>query len=256
MKIRSIVINLVILMVAFSTQAFAYFSNNHLIEVVYNGTTAERAVDLGDISTLSLDNHTTDYQLSSAGSINLTALQASSWSDLRIGYFAYNTAGKEYFATTQQTTPTIISGSRTGFTGAYSSVVNTYYNSQLGGSTHQIVDALPTNLNAYVKKMDASGSVKGQYAGFNKDATAGESNLSALGTTGYVDMYLYQWDLVTANAGPDATSPYVGILRLMADGSTVLLHQEAVPIPASFLIFGSSLFGLFGLKRKNVQAEA
>ena len=54
-----------------------------------------------------------------------------------------------------------------GFGGAYSATATTYYRNQLGGATSQIVDASPSNVNSYVKKMDQT-NVPGAYAAFNK----------------------------------------------------------------------------------------
>lgn len=252
MKLRFITVLTIVLMTALSSQAFAYFANNDLIEVVYNGTTAERAIDLGSLTTLNLSALTSPLTLSGANSINLSALQASSWSQLNVGFFAYSgSTYQEYFATTQNTTPAIVSSSRTAFANAYSSVAGLY-----GGSGTQIVDASTSSPNTYVKKMDSNGTTPGYYAGFNNESQnglIGEANLAALDTGGSVSMYLYHFNIVTAVNGVLGT-PYSAILTLNANGSTVA--QAVTPIPASILLFGSGLLGLVGLKRKSSEIAA
>jgi hypothetical protein len=252
MKTRLITLLTIVLMTALSSQAFAYFENNHLIEVVYNGTTAERAIDLGDLSTLSLDDIASRVTLTGAGSINLAALGASSWSQLKVGLFAYSGSSyQEYFANTLTTNPGINTANRTGFGNAYSSVANTYYRTTLGGTTSQIVDGLPTNSNSYRAKMNQTGTNPGGYAAFNHAPATGEASLAALDTGGSVTMYLYHFNLVTAV--PGANADYMGKLTLLADGSTV---ADATPIPASLLLFGSGLLGLVGLKKKGAEITA
>ena len=257
MKSSFITILAVVLMTALSSQAFAYFSNNDLIEVVYNGTTAERAIDLGNLATLNLDTIASSLTLAGADSINLSALQASSWSDLKVGFFAYSgSTYQEYFATTATTAPVINTAARTSFSNAYSSTVGTYYGTQLGGTTNQIVDASPSNVNSYVKKMDSNGTAPGYFAGFNTAASSlGEASLAALDNGGSVTMYLYHFNLVSAAPGANGT-PYSGILTLNANGSTVAESTAATPIPASILLFGSGLLGLVGLKKKGAETAA
>ncbi len=254
MKLLFIIVPTIVLMTAISSQAFAYFENNHLIEVVYNGTTAERAIDLGDLTTLGLDTLSSNpLTLAGANSINLSALQASSWSNLSVGFFAYSgssgsTPHQEYFATTQNVRPSINNTFLIAFSNAYNFVANTYYRTNLNGVTNQIVDADPGNSDSYRAKMDQNGTAPGAFGGLNRVSQIGEANLAALDTGASVTMYLYHFNIATVAPGANGT-PYSAILTLYANGSTVA-EATATPIPASIRLFGSGLLGLIGFRKK------
>ena len=237
----------IVLMTALSSQAFAYFTTNDLIAVVYNQTN-EEAIDLGSITNVNIDTLASPLTLAAAGSINLAGLQATSYSQLQIGLFAFSGMGtlQEYFATTQTTAPALNSKLILSFSSAFTNV--TGYYSGLG--TSSIEYGAPTNRNSYFKQMDGNGNSPGFYAGLNTAASStGESSLAALDTGGSVAMYLYHFNV--ASAAPGANTPYYSILQINSDGSIVAEAAPATtPIPASILLFGSGLFGLLGIRRK------
>jgi hypothetical protein len=252
-NIKKIMIHLVILLVVFSTQAFA-FATGDLILSVYNNTatTPEIGIDLGSLSSLNLNN-TVAVTL---GNINLSALGTSSWSDLNAGIFAYTSTASSttaYFATTTNGTPSIKTGSLTSFTNDANLVTN-YYQTQSGGTSTTPALAT-TNHNTYYYTMDTHGTVEGAYGGYNKDiADNPEANLANGDSGTSTTLYLYEFLSNTAVAGANG-NPYVAMIDIMSNGNIVLdANASTVPIPAAFLLFGSGLLGLIGLKRKQIAA--
>lgn len=255
---------LFVLLMAGATQSLAYFDSQSLIQVVYNAKTSiEFATDLGTIGSSTLPS---DYQggsnltLASAGTITTSLFGATSWSDLSVGYFGYDSSTKTYyFASTAATAPGANYNQRQNYFNTWD-VVAGNYNSY--GTQSVLFDT--TDSSSYYYSMDQFGNAPGSYANLTRSQATGESVLTALATTGYTDMYLYAYTFNTTTqsavlqSGPDASSPYIAILRLYADGSTALLAAEpsAVPIPASLLLFGSGLLGFFGLKRKDIVIAA
>lgn len=74
-------------------------------------------------------------------------------------------------------------------------------------------------------------------------------NLGTMAANGYVDMYLFYFP--NGNVRDTAHLP-VATLRLLPNGQTIINPQAApVPVPASALIFGSGILGLFGLRRRS-----
>jgi hypothetical protein len=127
------------------------------------------------------------------------------------------------------------------------------------------VVAAPIALNArsYYSQMNASGQTNGTY-GVVIETNFGEGKLAALDAGGYVDMYLYHFGTDLENyfatfdeyylnvLQPNSDGSNYAVLRLSADGSTILnpTSSSEVPLPGTMLLFGSSLLGLFGIRRK------
>lgn len=248
-----------IMLVAWATQSFAYFDSSSLVMVVYDSeTSVEVATDLGTIGTDITRDYTGDpLQLAAAGTITTDLLGGGSWSDLNLGYVSYTSGTVSqrtyYFATTSTTAPGMQTAAKSNFQSGWSSLTG-YYDDL--GSTRQVVGST-SSLNSYTIKMNSGNTSPGAYANLNGDAANGETTLAALATVGYVDMYLYQYsNSGVLNTGSDSETPYIAILRLMADGSVWLMSVESttVPIPASLLLFGTGLLGFFGLRRKEAIA--
>jgi hypothetical protein len=255
-KVSSLFLISMFMVMTLCSQASAYFDVDHLIQVVYNAGTIERATDLGVIGgSIALDYHGAAQTLAAAGTIDPSAFGVENgWADLSVAYFAWNDTDPNrigYFATTVNTDQGANKTPFTNFRTSAARVKDTY--SALGGPT---VNSSASADNGYNMKMNQGGSVPGAYGAFNKSPETGEASLADLLTIGYVDMYLYKYTVgtvVSLVSGPDATTDYIAIIRLFADGSTKLMDSNpaAVPIPASFLLFGSGILGMFGLKRKN-----
>ncbi len=236
-----------------AASASAYFDSGTLTQVVYqeidalNYGTVEYGTDLGNVKTFDVST-ASNYLAAPAGSVTKGSLN---WSDLRLAYFASNydgTASGFYFATTS----TIATGASTAQINPFNAAADAIDWHYSNGGT-QTVLSTPADLNSYDTAMNGSSKGPGQYAGLNSPAPAlGEANLGALDTQNYVDMYLYKvgydggWKMIPGN-GTD----YVAKLQFNADGSTIINPTSSpVPVPASVLLFGSGLLGLFGFRRK------
>ena len=230
------------LFVGLAGQAAA-FDNNDLTMVVYNESDNNVVVNLGDLTTMDFSG--TDVLLTTAGTVNLSQFGAGiGWNDLSVGYFGIGTTGSynAWFATTSETAPGISIPSLSSFQDT-AGALYTYF----GDSP--VFTGLANATSSYDIKMNSASTAPGYYAGLNQDQPHGEAYLTALDTVGYLDMYLYHYSIMTLDTGVDADTPYSGVLRLYADGSSVL-NPSAVPIPGSLLLLGSGLLGLFGIRRK------
>jgi hypothetical protein len=203
------------LLFAIPGQAMAAFENNHLVQVVYNESANEAGIDLGDLGTIDFSG--ADVLLAPAGTVPWASLLA--FSSLSVGYFgADTTTYHNWFATTQTSAPTINAGGFSNFQNQGQLVQGVYDSIDVGGVATQSASANPS----YDGNMNDGSAAPGSYAGFNTDWQDGETSLSLLSSQGYVDMYLYHYDVITLDKGPDTSTDYTGILRILADGSTVL----------------------------------
>lgn len=240
MRKFSVVLLAAVLVLVVAGQAMAAFENNHLVQVVHNSTDKEFGADLGDLGTIDFSG--THVLLAPAGSVNFAAL--GSFSDLSVGFFGADTVGfHNWIATTVTTVPAI----------STSQLLNFENGAQGVQASYQTDPSQTYNTpGTYGSIMNLNGAAPGAYAGWNSDSSVGESILADLSSVGYVDMYLYHWDVVTLDKGPDTNTDYTGILRLYADGSTVLNPSaQVVPIPGAAILLGSGLIGLVGIRRRN-----
>jgi hypothetical protein len=224
-----------------SGQAMAAFSNGDLIQVVYQrGGSMEVATDLGAFS----------------------ATTAYAGSTMTLGSNPFPTAGTGPFATAAQSdlyvayyvagatnAPVWVSGPAGGQTsgnrqGASAALLSTQVNAKylsLGGTQVQLAQSDP---QSYYTKMDSGGTTLGGFSSF----IPGMNGEVSLGTTAYVDTYLYYY--ATPNANGAKAGVQVATIRTYANGATEMLGQVSTPIPASVMLLGSGLMGLVGMRRK------
>ena len=153
---------------------------NDLVEVVYNPTgTAERAIDLGNLTTLNLGAITSPQLLTSGVTLpSPSDLGAgSNWSNLSVGFFSFSgtttingvtnpTPNNYYVASTQSTAPTVSTANAGAFRSAFNAIAGltgTYV------GTAQSVKLSPNTSDpdtgativSYLNKMDAGGPSAG-----------------------------------------------------------------------------------------------
>lgn len=205
-----------------ATPGFGAFDTGSLVQVVYKNDDVEVGTDLLNLSTFDLSQQ--NVTLTPPGTVSLDQfVTTNQWADLSLGYFAYD-GTYVYFATTESAAPSVVSRSWGSFLGAVDGVL-LYYDT-LGGDPTVI--GVPTHFSSYWVKMN-SGTTPGQYAGLNADFPVGEATLEALDVVGgTVDMYLYKFRRQDRDVYlvPGAGTDYQAVLRLRADGSTVLNPVE------------------------------
>jgi hypothetical protein len=241
------------LVVGFAGQGMADFSDYQLIRVVYDtaydglgtptGGTNEIATDLGTVSSLISGGVN---QIVGGGANNFVQYSGTSWSSLRVVYFAISNSTDKDVWVSATTTPT--SGNRR-FT-AVSSEMGQVFTNYGGESAPTTVVAAQSNANSYWKLLNDTGLGVGRLNQFFSTATSGnisEVSLASIATDGYVDQILYFFN----NGDVTGTGVAVATLRTMADGSTIINYQAAaVPIPPSVLLLGAGLLGLIGIRRR------
>lgn len=230
------------MMFAAADSALAW-DDTELTAVLYvDGTDSEIGVDLGNINTIIGTSTTTE--LAAAGTWSLDMFTNDwSYSDLNIGLIAADKSiYTTYFGTTQATQPEIYSGQAYAAIDRVSTVTNKYDgtadNSNLYG-----------DINTYGAIMNLGTNAPGNYSGLNADIEDGEASF----TDGidYVDMYVYAVYADGSVVGGDDTD-YVSVIRFNTDGSIMLNPgTSAVPVPGAFILLGTGLAALAGLRRRS-----
>ena len=238
------------MMFGISGHAFAAFIENDLLMTVYNATGNEVTVDLGNLSSTAALNQT-NVTLATAGTIGTSQFGGLGWSDMSLAFYAAKSNSDAYYANTNDTL-----SARIGYANGWSfdGAVENLYMNYSQKTTGNIYTGLSTDRPSYYRTIDNNTS-PGSYSGVTKypDTDTGEALLDQLQADGYVDMYLYHIDTNHNSLVTNSDNQYSAVIRLNADGSTVLnpTTTSSVPIPPSILLFGSAFFGLFGIRRKN-----
>ena len=242
MKKLSMILLAVFLVFATAGQAAAYFEKNQLVQTVYNDEDIEAAMDLGNLG--SFDFSGTNL-LADAGTVPWADLKP--FADLRVGYYCAQDGYQNWFTTTQTVAPTVVNGGLVPFQNQASIIAMGYQGNMVAPGVAEVPVG---DTQSYDNLMNDGSTSPGVYAGFNFNWVDGESSLADLATVGYVDMFLYDYYMNVLVKGVDPSTDYSGVLRLYADGSTVL-NPTVVPIPGAAILLGSGLLGLVGIRRRN-----
>lgn len=237
--------------------AEAYFDDGNLWRVVYDDAlNYEVVTDLGNTNTLMAAGSSIVGGGADAWNIDMFPV-GTAYSDLNVAYFACDDTF--LFLDPETYMPTYqddgwVSGAAGGqtsglntwglFVGAVTGMQTEY--TKPGTGTATVVGSIG-GYNTYWANMNISGGETGSFALFVPVPNGSEAELGVLADEGgYVDQYLYFWD--DPRADPHA-GDLVASIRTHADGSTTVVN--AVPVPATVLLFGSGLLGLMGVKRRS-----
>jgi len=226
------------LMTMTASSAFASFADSELIRVYYDRNGAEYATDLGLVRDLTKGGASTTI----AGSFGSLATGY-------VAYFALDRGTSQLWATGIESTPSTILGNATGLTSLKSGTTSMYslYNTQ-GGTTYS---GLASATSSYKNKLSAT---QGWLANSITSRANTEASLSSLISTGTgsVTQNLYYWFSGVTTMAQYKTGYAVASITTLADGSTVIDSKlnPTTPIPPAFLLMGSGLLGMVGLRRK------
>jgi len=235
------------LMTLSASSAFAAFADLELIRVYYDRNGSEIATDLGLVS-------------------NFTAAGASanidgSFGSLTTGYAVYfaldrTTGMNDVWASGSVDTPSVITGGGLGMTSLKNGSVNMYslYNTQ-GGTDYT---GLASNASSYKTKLSSTQGQLGSTISVGSRLNT-EADLTALiaAGTGSLTQALYFWDNALTTVAADKIGVQVASITTNFDGSTIITSSTPAaptPIPPAFLLMGSGLLGMVGLRRKSKTA--
>ena len=206
---------------------FTYGAMSSLTLSIYDSST-ETGWDFGVIDT--------DIDLSTQGQ-HLTTIDLSVFAtDATVSLYSTNTDYSNWFGVTQSTTPRVNGG---GILGSNSAMRDIWLFGYANGSSPVTVDPSgPKTASSLLKS-------NGTYQGF---VIGGEQpSLEDVYNNGFLDIYLYRYDLLTLNKGYDDTTDYQAVVRINADGSVML---NPVPVPGALVLICTGLLGALGIKRR------
>jgi len=234
--------------------ASAAFVEGDLIRVVYDTVgSKEIATDLGSWSAIKGTANNTAL----GGGVDAFTLSqfgaTTQFADLKVGYFLVDATTNANRVAVAGDANGVSSASRkfSGYNGAAGTIL-TQYRANLTASPNTAIMADKTGVNTFYKNMEGAGLTPGLYGPWTTTNAGGVLNLAALATTGYVDQTIYTWtgtNLATSLIVPGTKAL---TLRTMANGTSVLTSggTAATPIPPAFLLMGSGLLGMVGIRRK------
>jgi hypothetical protein len=225
-----------------AANAMAYFANGDLIRVAYvRGGINEVATDLGSASNIVSG---TTVTLNGTNGLTLSALGATSWDQVYVAYFALDTNTKKIWESADASTTT----NKNAYTALGSAMSNLYQGyGSVGGATNQTVTLAMSDPHSYstlFNNNDATGVSDGYMANYNTSWAGVESNLAALATGGTATATIYT--KVANTTAALAVTPLT--VTTNPDGSAIA--TTSTPIPPSFLLLGSGLLGMVGIRRK------
>lgn len=213
----------------------AAFAPGNLTVVIYNETTNEIGIDLGDVTALDLT--TPQIQVAGPGAWNAADFGGLDAADMLVGAFALDSAYNSYFATTSDVATGYSAPGFGTFINNVTNVINTFNAFPIHAATQN---------KSYDLSMNSGSNAPGYYGGINPVISVGEANLDAP----VVDMYLYKYD-TAGTLIEGATTEYQTIIRFDTAAQTITLVNSEVPVPGAIILLGSGLLGLVGIRRKN-----
>lgn len=203
----------------------ADFEAGHLIQVVYNEKAGEVGVDLTSLAGGPIPWAKTNILLAPPGTVRLSDFpNTPDWKRLRAGFFMVNQAGFDaWFAATTPEAPGIHANKLLNLINGFITGIQPSY--QRGRLLRPGVVRAPSAnpfSPGYDMKYNLNSAVPGAYGGYNGEPPRGEAALAPLNTGGHVDMYLYHYPMGALHKGSDSGTDYTAVLRIHANGSTVL----------------------------------
>jgi hypothetical protein len=238
------------LLLGVSGQAMASLTVGDLIRVVYkfDGTGSEVATDLTGATGWTTGTTITGPTSYSSNNFSLSQFSGSAWGDLRVAYYANTSpAGNFWFTGPDGGMESRASKMATVRTKLAS--MNGVYSTAMSTGKQGTIQS--TAANSYWNLMNMGGVEIGSWGTFVQPFN-GVASLADLGTTGFVDQYLYYWPSTVSNTVAPGTQ--VAKIRTYADGTTQVSEVPQVPIPAAVYLFGTGLLGLIGIRRRKKAA--
>ena len=224
-----------------STTAFA---DLELIRVYYDRAGEEIATALGTVTDVT----------ASGGTF------AGSFGSLTTGYVVYFSVDRTYnkiWATGATGTASIINGALSSMTSMKTGAGNVLGQFNIYG-TGNSYSGLASAVNSYKNKLSATQGT------LNNAITAGtrlntEVTLAQVigSSTGSATQTLYYWAKGITSVAAEKIGVAAATIVTNADGSATITSTTAAaptPIPPAFLLMGSGLLGMVGLRRKNKAA--